>query len=249
MRTPLIAANWKMNKTPKEAELLIRELIAKANDANGRDVLICPPFTALDRASRLLENTNIMLGAQNMHYEGAGAFTGEISPVMLKELGCEHVIIGHSERRQHFNESNEFLNKKIISALKHGIRPILCVGESKEERDSGKEKRKVQGQIESSLKDISGEEMLNIAIAYEPIWAIGTGVNATPAQAEEMHAFIRSILSDKFGRETSEKIRIIYGGSVKPDNMKELMAEKDIDGALVGGASLDAKSFEKIVKF
>ncbi|MBS3131099.1 triose-phosphate isomerase, partial [Candidatus Woesearchaeota archaeon] len=200
-------------------------------------------------ASRLLENTNIMLGAQNMHYEDAGAFTGEISPVMLKELGCKHVIIGHSERRQHFNESNEFLNKKIISALKHGIRPILCVGESKEERDSGKEKRKVQGQIESCLKDISGEEMLNIAIAYEPIWAIGTGVNATPAQAEEMHAFIRSILSDKFGRETSEKIRIIYGGSVKPDNMKELMAEKDIDGALVGGASLDAKSFEKIVKF
>lgn len=249
MRKPLIAANWKMNNTVSESVSLIKKLRLSLRKIKNRDIVVCPPFTSLKPVYDEIKSSNIKLGAQNMHYGEKGAFTGEISPIMLKDSGCEYVILGHSERRQYFNENDELINKKIKAALQHNLKPILCIGETSEERNQNKTKAKVKIQLEGCLENISKDDALKITIAYEPIWAIGTGVNATPEQAEDVHAFIRELLSKKYNNDAAKKIRILYGGSVKPDNIKSLMEEKDIDGALVGGASLNAESFTKIVNY
>ncbi|HIH42685.1 TPA: triose-phosphate isomerase [Candidatus Woesearchaeota archaeon] len=240
-RIPLIAGNWKMNKTNSEAVELVKRLkvLVKSIKANDCEIVVCPPFTALSDVAKELKGTNIYLGAQNLHFEDSGAFTGEVSAQMLKEIGCKYVIIGHSERRQLFGETNAAVNKKIFAALKQGLKPIVCVGETLSERERDKTKDVIKKQITESLANV---DVNKIVLAYEPIWAIGTGKTATPEQAQEVHAFIRSLIK-------SESTRILYGGSVKPDNIKELMKQKDIDGTLVGGASLDAESFAKIVKY
>ncbi|MBI2136545.1 triose-phosphate isomerase [Candidatus Woesearchaeota archaeon] len=242
-RIPLIAGNWKMNKTNSEAVGLVKKLkvIVKNIKANQREIVVCPAFTALSDVAKELgkeKNTNISLGAQNLHFEDSGAFTGEVSAQMLKEIGCKYVIIGHSERRQLCGEINAGVNKKIFAALKHGLIPIVCVGETLAEREKNKTKDVIKKQISESISNVNVDK---IVIAYEPVWAIGTGKTATPEQAQEVHALIRSLIK-------SNSARILYGGSVKPDNIKELMVQKDIDGALVGGASLDAESFAKIVE-
>lgn len=246
MRKPIIAGNWKMNKTVSEAVQLVDEI--KALDLN-KDVeaVVCVPFIDLTEVKKALEGTDIGLGAQNMYFEESGAYTGEVSPVMLKELGVDYVILGHSERRQYFKECDELINKKVLSAQEHGLRPILCVGETLEEREAGKEKEKVRGQIEKDLKGVKDFE--NVVVAYEPIWAIGTGKTASSEDAEEMCAYIRELIGEFFGNDAKEVIRIQYGGSVKPNNVKELMAKDNIDGALVGGASLQAESFRDLVNF
>ena len=246
MRRLLIAGNWKMHKTVGEAIELVRELKILVSDVTDRDILVCPPFTALYPVSQELKGSNIDLGAQNMFYELEGAFTGEISPLMLKDAGCSYVILGHSERRHIFGETDELINKKVLSALENGLIPILCVGETLEDRESGKTKEVVERQVKEGLKGISSEEFV---IAYEPVWAIGTGRTATPEQAQEVHEFIRSIIEGMFSKNVADRVRILYGGSVKPNNAADLLAMPDIDGALVGGASLKADSFSKIVKF
>jgi triosephosphate isomerase len=247
-RKPIIAGNWKMNKTVAEAVSLVKELRDLVEDVSGREIIVCPPFTALSSVKAELFSSNICVGAQNLYYEEKGAFTGEISPLMLKEL-CSHVIIGHSERRAIFNETNESVNKKIKIALKAGLTPILCVGEKLEERESGKTNDVVKDHIENGLRDLSNKDMSQVIIAYEPVWAIGTGKTATPEQAEEVHVFIRGLLENMFDKDIADKTRILYGGSVKPENVKELMAKENIDGALVGGASLDAKIFSKVIHY
>ncbi len=248
MRLPIIAGNWKMHMTKSEAIDFVNELKDKVEDTDV-EVVICPPYTLLDSLKSLTEGTNIKIGAQNLHWEEKGAFTGEISPVMLKDLSIDYCIIGHSERRQYFGETNETVNKKIHSAIKFGLKPIVCVGESIEERKAGKTEDVIKEQVVEGLKDVSKEDMLNIVIAYEPIWAIGTGETATAEEANRVIAFIRDIIKGIYGEDISEEIRIQYGGSVKPDNVEELMSQEDIDGALVGGASLKAESFEQIVNF
>ena len=247
MRRLLIAGNWKMHKTVPEAIELVRELKELTADVDDRDILVCPPFTALYPVGRELQGTNIALGGQNMFYEEQGAFTGEISPIMLKDVGCSYVILGHSERRHIFGETDELINRKVLSAAEHGLTPILCVGEKIEERESGETEKVVERQVKEGLRGFNPEN--EFVIAYEPVWAIGTGKTATPELAQEVHAFIREILSELFGKEKAEKTRILYGGSVKPENAKGLLEMPDIDGALVGGASLKADSFAKIVKF
>ncbi len=247
MRRLLIAGNWKMHKTIPEALDLVRELKELVKDVNDRDILVCPPFTALYPVSRELEGSNIVLGGQNMYFEEQGAFTGEISPLMLKDAGCSYVILGHSERRHIFGETDELVNKKVLSAINHGLIPILCVGELLEERESGKTQEVVEKQVREGLKGVDGDN--EFVIAYEPVWAIGTGKTATPELAEEVHLFIRQVLSDMFGSEKANSVRILYGGSVKPENAAGLLNMENIDGALVGGASLKAESFAKIVKF
>ena len=247
MRRLLIAGNWKMHKTIPEALDLVRELKELVRDVNDRDILVCPPFTALYPVSREIEGSNIVLGGQNMYFEEQGAFTGEISPLMLKDAGCSYVILGHSERRHIFGETNELVNKKVLSAVNHGLIPILCVGELLEERESGKTQEVVEKQVREGLKGVDGDN--EFVIAYEPVWAIGTGKTATPELAEEVHLFIRQVLSDMFGSEKANSVRILYGGSVKPENAAGLLNMENIDGALVGGASLKAESFAKIVKF
>ncbi|MEO2083721.1 MAG: triose-phosphate isomerase [Desulfurobacteriaceae bacterium] len=247
MRKLLIAGNWKMNKTVPEALELARELKRRLGGISDRDILICPPFTALYAVGKELEGTNVKLGGQNMHFEEQGAFTGEISPVMLRDVGCSYVILGHSERRHIFGETDDLINKKVLSAVKHDLIPILCVGELLEEREAGRTKEVVKNQVLEGLKGLTPSD--EFVIAYEPVWAIGTGKTATPEQAEEVHSFIRELLSDLFGREKAELTRILYGGSVKPENAGELLKMENVDGALVGGASLKADSFEKIVKF
>ena len=247
MRVPIIAGNWKMNKTIAEAVDLVEEIkVNKLKD--GVEVVLCTPFTALAAVKEAVEGTAIRVGAQNMHWEEWGAYTGEISPLMLKELGVDYVIIGHSERRQYFNESDESVNKKVIAALKHGIKPIVCVGESLEERESNKEKDVVRRQITKSLEGLKAEDVKNIVIAYEPIWAIGTGKTASAEEANDMIAYIREIIGELYG-DLKDQIRIQYGGSVKANNIKELMAQSHIDGALVGGASLKAEDFVKLVNY
>ena len=246
MRKPFIAGNWKMYKNSKEAVALAKELKSNLKNIKDRDVLICPGFTALCCVYGEIKGSNIKLGAQDMHSEDEGAFTGEVSALMLKDF-CEYVILGHSERRQLFNETDEVVNKKIKKALEHGLKPILCIGESLEEREKNKTFDIIKNQLKNSLKNIKG--IKKIIIAYEPVWAIGTGKTATPEQAEEVHAFIREWVGKNYGSEAADKLRILYGGSVKPSNAKELMEKEDIDGALVGGASLDAESFSKIVDF
>ncbi|MBI4842783.1 MAG: triose-phosphate isomerase [Nitrospirae bacterium] len=243
MRRPYIAANWKMMKNLAETEEFINSFIPLVAGISDVDILIAPPFTSLSIASHLLLPTNIKLGAQNMHYEENGAYTGEISADMLLFAGCSTVIIGHSERRQYFNETDEIVNKKIKTAKKKGLEVILCVGESLEERESGRTFGVLDKQLAGSLKDIS---MDGVTVAYEPIWAIGTGRTATPEIANETHGYIREWLNKNKGNAGS--VRIQYGGSVKPENISELMAQSEIDGALVGGASLKPESFANIIK-
>lgn len=248
MRKPIIAGNWKMNKSYSEAKILLEEI--KRFDLNKEvEAVVCPPFINLALAKELLEDTNIEVGAQNAHFETSGAFTGEVSPVFLKDLGVKYVILGHSERREYFRESDELINKKVKSMLENGLLPILCCGETLEERESGKAKDKVKVQLEADLKGLSVEDFDNVVIAYEPIWAIGTGKTASADDAEEMCAYIRSLVKALFGDEASQKVRIQYGGSVKPSNVKEIMSKENIDGALVGGASLEAESFSQLVNF
>lgn len=245
-RKKLIAGNWKMNCDVEESLNLARKL-SSSEFNNDVDVLVCPPFTSLYTVIQELKNSSIKVGAQNMHFEDNGAFTGEVSPVMLKNMGVEYVIIGHSERRQHFGETDQTINKKIKACLKHGLKPILCVGESLEQREAGVEKETVRAQL---IKDLDGvTEGLKIVVAYEPIWAIGTGKTATSAQANEMSSFIRTVLENIYTVDIANNIIIQYGGSVKASNTKEIMLQSDIDGALVGGASLNADEFTKIANY
>ncbi len=248
MRKPIIAGNWKMNKTVKEGIDLINE-IKKIDLNKDVEALVCVPFTHLTEAKKALEGTGVKLGAQNVHFEESGAFTGEISPLMLEDIGVDYVILGHSERRQMFNETNEIVNKKIHSALDHKLKPILCVGESLEEREAGKEIEVVTDQVEKSLKGVKLEDMENIVIAYEPIWAIGTGRTASSDDANSMLREIREKLGSLYNDEVKNLVRLQYGGSVKPETIKELMEKPEVDGALVGGASLKAEDFTQLVNF
>ncbi len=245
-RTPLLAANWKMHKTVAETERFLVELLPKL-PARGAEVVICPPFPALKAATDLCAQTRATVAAQNMHEEKAGAFTGEVSAPMLVELGVRGVILGHSERRQHFAESDEALSRKVPAALEAGLRPILCVGEREAERDAGETIQVLTTQIDADMADVAGERLAEVVIAYEPIWAIGTGRTATPEQAQEAIAHIRERLAAR-DADSAEGARILYGGSVKPDNAAELIGQPDIDGALVGGASLDPVDFLAIVE-
>ena len=250
-RRPLIAGNWKMNLNLMEAIALAKDIAKGVLDIEDRDVLIAPPFPFLYSITQVINGSKIFLGAQNMYWEKNGAFTGEVSASMLKDVGCTHVIIGHSERRIIFHESDEEIAKKINSAIEAGLYPILCVGEKLKEREEGRTFDIIKKQLEGSLKYLleTRDIPTSFIIAYEPVWAIGTGHTATPTQAQEVHAFIRKWLMDKFGHNVAEYIRILYGGSVKPENIEELMSEEDIDGVLVGGASLKADSFLKIIRF
>ncbi len=248
MRKVIIAGNWKLNKTSREALVLVEELKREVIDIEGIDIVVCPTFTALDVVSGAVLDTNIALGAQNVYWQDSGAFTGEISAPMLKDLGVTYVIIGHSERRQFFGETNEMVNKRIHAALTHGLTPIVCVGENLAERESNKTFDIIKNHCEGSLANLTSDEMKRIVLAYEPVWAIGTGKTATPEQAQEVHAFIRQLLAKLFNTEVSQSIRIQYGGSVTPENIAILIAKTDIDGALVGGASLKAPSFAAIIK-
>ncbi|SEG08235.1 triosephosphate isomerase [Caloramator fervidus] len=248
MRRPIIAGNWKMNKTAREAAQLILELRDKVKDAKC-EVVVCPPFTSLAQVITLVEGTNIKVGAQNMYFEESGAFTGEISPVMLKELGVEYVIIGHSERRIIFKEDDELINKKVKAAFVHGLTPILCVGETLEERESNKTFEVIENQLRNDLDGLDAQKVAKMVIAYEPVWAIGTGKTATAQDANEVIKFIRDYIRRNFGEEAAQNVRIQYGGSVKPSTIREQMAQSDIDGALVGGASLNASEFAAIVNY
>lgn len=247
MRKKVIAGNWKMNMDMHQSQKLVSEIINGLGKDNRAEVIICPPFTSLSEVSSLLKGTQIKLGAQNMYYEESGAFTGEISADMLKSVDCEFVIIGHSERRVIFNESDELINKKIKTALTKGLKPIFCIGELLGQREKNETMKVVTQQIEKGLEGISSEQMKNIIIAYEPVWAIGTGKTATPQQAQEVHSFIRDLIAKKFSTSVAENLIIQYGGSVKSENSGELLSQKDIDGALVGGACLKADSFLGII--
>jgi len=250
MRKTIIAGNWKMYKTIGEAiELatgLKRELFEL--DRDNIEIVVCPPYTTLSEIAEVVADSNMDLGAQDMYWQEEGAFTGEVSPVMLKDAGCKYVIIGHSERRQFFGETNQTVNNKLKSALKHGLVPIVCVGETLSEREAGKTFAVLDDHIKNSLKDTSVVDILKVVIAYEPVWAIGTGKTATPAQAQEAHKYIRGLLEKMYNKEVAGKVRIQYGGSVKPENIMELMQQPDVDGALVGGASLKVDSFAAIVQ-
>ncbi|MFQ5455042.1 MAG: triose-phosphate isomerase [Nitrospirota bacterium] len=254
MRKPVLIANWKMNKTITEGRSFVDEInclikdIRKGDFSNRLEVIIAPSFTALSSLAYIIDEIEIGLAAQNMHWEDKGAYTGEISPQFLEEIGCGHVIIGHSERRHIFKENSDIINKKIIAALRHKISPVFCVGERLEERESGKTFKVIEKELTEGLKGISKEDINNIMIAYEPVWAIGTGKNATPRQANEVHLFIRKKIGSDFGTNVASSIRILYGGSVTPDNIEELIAEDEIDGALIGGASLKAESFAEIIR-
>jgi len=248
MRRKIIAGNWKMNKTLGEAMDLAKALKVKLINVKDVDVVLCPPAPNLTAVFNIIKETNIKLGAQNMHWESSGAFTGEFSSAMLKSVGCSYVILGHSERRQFFGETDDNVNKKIISSLAEGLTPIVCVGETLEQRRSGITKNIVGQQVRGCLSGLTGDQVTSLVLAYEPVWAIGTGVNATPEQAEEVHRFIRQLLAELYNTAVAESVCIQYGGSVKPDNAAELLSQPNIDGALVGGASLLADSFVDIVK-
>lgn len=248
MRRFLIAGNWKMNCGPVDAAELLEGLKnAKAEVAEEVDVLVCPPFVSLGMSVNYLQDTDIHVGAQNIHFEDNGAFTGEISASMLTECGCSFVIIGHSERREYFGETDSSVNKKIKKALEFDLVPVLCVGESLDQRKQDIHFDLVKNQVKAALEGISGDEALDVVIAYEPIWAIGTGETASKEQAQEMHAHIRSVVADLYDQETADGIRILYGGSMKPANAEELLSQPDVDGGLIGGASLDAESFAGII--
>lgn len=246
MRTPIIAGNWKMFKTIEEARQFAREAKA-AQTADGVQKVICAPFTALAALAEELKGTDIALGAQNVHFAEQGAYTGEISPGMLAEIGVRYVIIGHSERRQYFNETDETVNQKVHAALKHGLTPIICVGESLEQREAGETEAVVRRQTEAALSGLEAAQVRDVVIAYEPIWAIGTGKSSSAEEANETISIIRQVIAAFFGQPTAEQVRIQYGGSVKPENIASYMAQPDIDGALVGGASLVAESYVQLV--
>jgi triosephosphate isomerase (TIM) len=248
MRKPIIAGNWKMNKTLKEALEMVEELKPMVREARC-EVVVCPPFVCLGQVADAVKGSNIKVGAQNMHYEESGAYTGEVSAAMLRELNIEYVIIGHSERRQYFNETDESVNKKVKAALEHSLIPIVCCGESLEEREDGITRDVLGKQIRRGLKGFSEGDIEKMIVAYEPIWAIGTGRTATDEQANEAIAYIRSVIAGMYGKETADKVRIQYGGSVKPSTIKAQMEQSDIDGALVGGASLNASDFAAIVNY
>ena len=248
-RLPFMAGNWKMNKTVGEALDLVRELKASLSGVQGVEVAVAPPYTALYAVHKELVGSSIHLAAQNLYWEEKGAFTGEVSPLMLKEVGCHYVIIGHSERRQFFGETDETVNRRIKAALAQSLKVIFCIGETLKEREEGKTFSVIERQVDGGLRGLGEREMKNMVIAYEPVWAIGTGKTATPEQAEEVHRFIRGRLEKLYSRGVSEDIRIQYGGSVTPENVQGLMTQPNIDGALVGGASLRAESFSKIVRF
>jgi triosephosphate isomerase (TIM) len=250
MRKTIIAGNWKMYKTISEALELVNGLKREVYSLPDGvcECVVCPPFTALSEVSELLAETVISLGAQNCHWMEEGAFTGEVSCKMLKDAGCAYVIIGHSERRQYFGETNETVNKKIRSVLAAGLTPILCIGETLQQREAGKTFDVIKDHLEGGLQGIAAEEMEKIVVAYEPVWAIGTGKTATSAQAQEVHHYARELLAGRYSRKCADAVRIQYGGSVKPENITELIQQKDIDGALVGGASLTVSSFAQIVK-
>lgn len=249
MRPKVIAGNWKMNKDLNETSELIHELIIKLDfEFNGTKAIVCPPYTSLALVSKLIEGSPIELGAQNMYHEDEGAYTGEISAKMLKSIGCMYVILGHSERRQYFGETNDLINKKAKKALANGLRPIICVGETLEEREKGITDQVVSAQVKGVLKNLSTSDLDRTIIAYEPVWAIGTGKTATPDQAESVHRLIRKLVGQIHSWAIAEKLIIQYGGSVKPDNAAELFVQPDIDGALVGGACLKANSFAEIIK-
>jgi triosephosphate isomerase len=249
LRRPLIAGNWKMFKTGPEAVETADRLAKLLSAPLDVDVMIAPSFTALALVSDMLKNTRISLGAQNLFWEEEGAYTGEISTSMLVSAGCSYVIVGHSERRQYFGETDDTVNKKIKAALKNDLIPVLCIGESETERDSKETFSVLDRQVRNGLMGFSADEMETLVIAYEPVWAIGTGKTATADQAQEVHLFLRGVLEKKFGNKLAKSIRILYGGSVKSDNIKELMTMPDIDGALIGGASLEPETFSKIVQF
>lgn len=248
IRKKLIAGNWKMNKTSADAATLVQEIVAEAGKQTDVDVVVCPSFTCLESAGKALEGSSIKLGAQNLHPEKNGAFTGEVSAEMLRALFVNYVIVGHSERRTYFGDTDAFVNQKVLAALKNQLKPILCVGETLAERENGSTLKVVQTQIEAGLEGVSKELATSVVIAYEPVWAIGTGKVATTEQAQEVHAFIRTLLGKLFGDQIAQKVRILYGGSMKPANAPELLAQKDIDGGLIGGASLESRSFVELIK-
>ena len=247
MRTPIIAGNWKMNNTIAATKALVTELIPLVKDAKA-EVVICTPYTDLATAVELTKGTNIKVGAENVHWAEKGAFTGEISADMLLELGVTYVIIGHSERRQYFGETDQTVNARVKAALAKGLKPIICVGETLEEREGGKVEEVLVRQTTEAFKDVAKEDLANVVVAYEPVWAIGTGKTATPEMAEETHKFIRKVCAELYGEALAEEAVIQYGGSMKPENSQQLVAQKDIDGGLIGGAALKADSFHDLVK-
>ena len=247
-RRPFIAGNWKMNLSLKEAVELVKAVVDGVEGGRGPEVMIAPPFTKLAVISELLKNKPVKLGAQDMHWEASGAYTGEVSPLHLKDVGCTHVILGHSERRKLFGETDASVRKKVQAAIQHKLVPVVCIGETLEEREAGRTLKVLETQVKGGLEGFAPADLSNLIVAYEPVWAIGTGKVATAEQAQEAHAFIRKTLADLSDDATAERIRIQYGGSVKPDNARELMTQPDIDGALVGGASLDPRSFAQIIQ-
>jgi len=249
MRKPFIAGNWKMNLTTREAVTLAKKLVESLAGVTQVEIGIAPVYTVLPAVAAVVRGSNVQLLAQNLFWVDSGAYTGEVSGPMLKDAGCSHVIVGHSERRQHFGETDESVNKKLKAAFASGLVPIFCVGETLAEREQGRTFAVVERQVKGGLQDIPATDAAKIVVAYEPIWAIGTGKTATPAQAQEVHAQIRSLLARLYGQELADQVRIQYGGSVKADNIAELMQQPDLDGALVGGASLKADSFTAIVRF
>jgi triosephosphate isomerase len=248
-RRPIIAANWKMHKTTPEAKTFMAELLPKISNLQDVDVLICPPFTLISTVDQERDGSRILLGAQNMYFEEKGAFTGEVSASMLKDLQCEFVILGHSERRWVFGETDELINKKVLAAFENDLIPVLCVGERLEDREKNQTDQVILNQLENGLKGVAEQLLANIVIAYEPVWAIGTGKNATAKDAKDAIALIREFIHSRFGADVATKVRILYGGSVKPENIKTYMEQEGIDGALVGGASLEADSFASLTEF
>jgi triosephosphate isomerase len=247
-RKIVIAGNWKMNKTAAEGVEFVKELAGLVSDVKDVEVVVCPTFTALSQVVQAAAGTNVKIGAQNIHWAENGAYTGEISAEMLKETGVEYVIIGHSERRQYFGETDETVNQRLVAALNAGLIPMVCIGELLNERESGKTEDVLKTQIVGAFKDISVDDMEKIIVAYEPVWAIGTGKTATPEMAEETHSFVRSVIAGLYSSDVADKVRIQYGGSMKPGNSAELISQPDIDGGLVGGASLQPDTFAELIK-
>jgi triosephosphate isomerase len=249
MRNPVIAGNWKMYKTAEEASAFVREFLPLVADAGPVEIVLAPPFLCLAAVAALTRGTRVGVASQNVHFADEGAYTGEVSPRMVRDAGAAYAIVGHSERRQYFLETDGFVNRKVRAALAAGLVPILCLGETLAEREAGRTIEVVERQIRDGLAEVPASAAGRIVVAYEPVWAIGTGKTATPAQAQEVHAFLRGRLKELWGDQAGNSVRILYGGSVKPENIATLMAQEDIDGALVGGASLSAGSFAKIVKY
>ncbi len=249
MRKPIIAGNWKLYKTSDEAVELLSKLMPMVKDVSDVEIIVAPVFTVLGIVKKTLEDSGVQLAAQDCFWAEEGAYTGEVSPKMLKDVGCTHVLIGHSERRQFFSETDEIVNRKIKAAINGGLTSIFCIGETLEEREAGRTFEVLEKQVENGLSDITPSDIKNLVVAYEPVWAIGTGRTATENQAQEVHRFIRELLARHYDQSISDRTRILYGGSVKPENIKGLMLQPDIDGALVGGASLKADSFASIVRY